>query len=47
MIYTNEVHNEMKENKLSIDVKSFLNKFEDVFLDEIEDLLVVRKLTMQ
>jgi len=40
----NEVHNEMKENKFSIDVKSFLNKFDDVFLDEIEDLSVVREI---
>jgi len=37
----NEVHNEMKEKKFLVDVKKFLNKFEDVFIDEIGDLLVV------
>lgn len=44
LIHMNEVYNEMKENEFSVDVKSFLNEFKDVFPNEIDDLLPTREI---
>jgi len=44
LIHIKDVHNKMKENKFLVDVKSILNKFMDVFMDEIEKFPIVRKL---
>jgi len=43
LIHMRELHDERKDNKFSIKVKSFLYEFENVFPNEIEDLPPIRE----